>query len=55
MNDLFNEKITEIDINIVFETLNYRYLNRLPMQVSTEIKVEELRKGRIYDFGDAGY
>jgi DNA replication protein DnaC len=42
MDDLFKGKLTETDINIVFEIVNYRYLNRLPIIVSTEFMVEEL-------------
>ena len=42
MDDLFKGKLTESDINIVFEIVNYRYLNRLPMIVSSEFLVEEL-------------
>jgi DNA replication protein DnaC len=42
MDDLFKGKINETDINIVFEILNYRYLNRLPIIVSTEFTVERL-------------
>jgi DNA replication protein DnaC len=42
MDDLFKGKINESDINIVFEILNYRYLNHLPIIVSTEFTVERL-------------
>ena len=42
MDDLFKGKLTESDINIIFEILNYRYLNRLPIIVSSEFLVEEL-------------
>jgi len=42
MDDLFKGKINETDINIVFEILNYRYLNYLPIIVSTEFTVERL-------------
>lgn len=42
MDDLFKGKINETDINIMFEILNYRYQNRLPIIVSTEFTVEKL-------------
>lgn len=42
MDDLFKGKINETDINVVFEILNYRYLNHLPIIVSTEFTVEKL-------------
>lgn len=42
MDDLFKGKINDSDINIMFEIINYRYLNHLPMIVSTEFPVEEL-------------
>jgi DNA replication protein DnaC len=42
MDDVFKGKINETDINIVFEILNYRYLNHLPIIVSTEFTVEKL-------------
>jgi DNA replication protein DnaC len=42
MDDLFKGKINESDINIVFEILNYRYLNYLPIIVSSELTVEGL-------------
>lgn len=42
MDDLFKGKINETDINIVFEIINYRYLNHLPIMVSTEFTVENL-------------
>ena len=39
---LIIEKITESDINIMFELINYRYLNYLPLIVSTEFTVDKL-------------
>jgi DNA replication protein DnaC len=42
MDDPFKGKINETDINIVFEILNYRYLNRLSIIVNTEFTVERL-------------
>ncbi|MEG0578195.1 MAG: DNA replication protein, partial [Bacilli bacterium] len=34
--------VTKSDINIIFEIVNYRYFNNLPMIVSTEKHFEEL-------------
>lgn len=42
IDDLFKGKINETDMNIVFEILNYRYLNHLPIIISTEFTVERL-------------
>jgi DNA replication protein DnaC len=42
IDDLFKGKISESDINIIFEIINYRYLNRLPLIVSTEFTVDHL-------------
>ena len=42
IDDLFKGSITQSDINIVFEIINYRYLNSLPMVISTEKMQEEL-------------
>lgn len=42
IDDLFKGKITESDINIVYEIINYRYLERLPMIISTEMIPSEL-------------
>jgi DNA replication protein DnaC len=42
VDDLFKGKINDSDINIMFEILNYRYLNQLPIIVSTEFTVEKL-------------
>ncbi len=42
IDDLYKGKITESDINIMFELINYRYLNYLPIIVSTEFTVEKL-------------
>lgn len=42
IDDLFKGKITESDINIMFEIINYRYLNYLPMIVSTEFTTDKL-------------
>lgn len=42
IDDLFKGKINDTDINIVFEILNYRYINHRPIIVSTEFSVEKL-------------
>lgn len=42
VDDLYKGKISEADINIVFEIINYRYLNHLPIIVSTEFVTERL-------------
>lgn len=42
IDDLFKGKITESDINIVFEIINYRYLNFLPIIVSSEFNINRL-------------
>lgn len=42
IDDLFKGKINETDINIMFEIINHRYINKLPIIVSTEYLVEEM-------------
>ena len=42
IDDLLKGKNTEADENILFEIINYRYLNNLPMIVSTEKTLDEL-------------
>ena len=42
IDDLYKGKITEADINIMFEIINYRYLNYLPIIVSSEFEVTRL-------------
>ena len=42
IDDLLKGKNTEADINILFEIINYRYLNKAPMIVSTEKDTREL-------------
>ena len=36
IDDLFKGSITGSDVNIMFEIINYRYLNGLPLIVSCE-------------------
>ena len=42
IDDLFKGSITGSDINIMFEIINYRYLNGLPLIVSCEKSIEEI-------------
>jgi DNA replication protein DnaC len=42
VDDLYKGKINETDINIMFEIINYRYLNYLPVIVSTEFTTERM-------------
>ena len=42
IDDLFKGKINESDVNIVFEIINYRYLNFLPIIVSSEFSIDRL-------------
>ncbi len=36
IDDMLKGKVTESDINILYEIINYRYLERLPLIISTE-------------------
>ena len=42
IDDLFKGKINESDINVIFEIINYRYLNFLPIIVSSEFSIDRL-------------
>ena len=42
IDDAFKGKITESDINIMFEIVNHRYLNNMPMIISTEFNTDKL-------------
>jgi DNA replication protein DnaC len=42
IDDFIKGKTTESDVNIVYEIVNYRYNNHLPMIVSTEKLLEDL-------------
>jgi DNA replication protein DnaC len=42
IDDLFKGKITESDINIVFEIVNYRYLNQSPIIFTSEHTSKQL-------------
>lgn len=42
IDDFLKGKITESDINMMYEIVNYRYMNQLPMIISTEKSLKEL-------------
>lgn len=42
IDDLFKGKISETDINIIFEIINYRYLKYAPIIISTEMFTNRL-------------
>lgn len=42
IDDLLKGNITKSDVNIMFELINYRYLNCLPMIISTEFDQRKL-------------
>lgn len=42
VDDLFKGRITESDINIMFEIVNHRYLNEKPLIVSSEKTIDQL-------------
>ncbi|WP_338630437.1 ATP-binding protein [Clostridium baratii] len=42
IDDLFKGKVTESDINLMFEIINHRYLKRLPVMISTEFTIDDL-------------
>lgn len=44
IDDLFKGSITSSDLNVIFEIVNHRYFNNLPMIVSSEKRREELLK-----------
>lgn len=68
IDDLFKGRITESDINIMYELINHRYLKRLPMIVSTEkypkdllavdealgSRIIEMSKGYVVEFKESG-
>jgi DNA replication protein DnaC len=51
IDDLFKGKITEADQNIMFEIANHRYMNLLPMIVSSEFDVDRLTDGEFEAVG----
>ncbi len=42
IDDLLKGKLTETDVNVMYEIINYRYMNRLPLITSTEKDLEGL-------------
>lgn len=42
IDDLLKGRLTETDINIMYELVNYRYMNNMPVIISTEKAPEEL-------------
>lgn len=48
IDDLYKGKINNSDINIIFEIINYRYLNKLPLIISSEKNYNQ-----ILDFDEA--
>lgn len=42
IDDMLKGKTTESDKNIMFEIINYRYINRLPIIISSEYGIEDL-------------
>lgn len=42
IDDMLKGKITDSDVNILYEIVNYRYLERLPMIISTEKTTSDL-------------
>lgn len=42
IDDLFKGRITEADINIIYEIVDYRYFKNLPMIITTEKNIEDL-------------
>lgn len=55
IDDLFKGKITESDVNIMYEIIDYRYFKCLPMIVTTEktmdllLNIDEAVGSRIYE------
>ena len=42
IDDMLKGKLTETDVNVMYEIINYRYMNSLPLVISTEKNLEEL-------------
>lgn len=42
IDDLLKGRITESDVNILYEIVNYRYMNNLPLIISTEKTIDDL-------------
>ena len=46
IDDLFKGQRTQSDLNIMFEIINYRYMNNLPMIISTELTIADITHQR---------
>lgn len=44
IDDFLKGRITESDVNILYEIVNYRYMNNLPFIISTEKSIDEMIK-----------
>ena len=42
IDDLLKGRLTETDINIMYEIVNYRYMNNMPVIISTEKSTDDL-------------
>ena len=42
IDDLFKGSISKSDVNIMFEIVNFRYFNNLPMIISCEMGIDEI-------------
>lgn len=42
IDDLYKGKVSGSDVNIMFEIINYRYLNHLPVIISSELSFKEI-------------
>lgn len=48
IDDLLKGRLTETDVNIMYEIVNYRYMNHMPVIISTEKS-----QGELIDFDEA--
>ena len=42
IDDFLKGKLTEADVNIMYELINHRYMNNLPIIVSTEKSLDQI-------------
>ena len=42
IDDMLKGKLTETDVNVMYEIINYRYMSNLPLVISTEKSLEGL-------------
>ncbi len=42
IDDMLKGRLTETDVNVMYEIINYRYINNLPLVISTEKDLEGL-------------